>query len=413
MNRERLTMSFYIDMKRERNGEAILQCRVSFRNKAKTFSTGLKIPVQGWDAKRQIHTKRSERAKVINQQIDSWKSKVLVAKDELLKRESYFSVEDIISKSRGGLANVLFLSSVYENYVKEHKEPYVKSGKLSKALLNKHKRTIGALKDYTLEKYKRKDIDLRMVDYSFLAGFKTHLVTHENLCTNTALKHMQRLREVFLFCSSNGWISKDPFKSFKFRFEDVDRAYLNESELKTVEEFNPPNQSLQLAKDVFLFACYTGLSYSDIKKLTMANIRLKDGEPKLHCSRQKTKVESYIPLLPGARTILRRYELCPERTLENRALPVRSNQKSNAYLKVLMDLCGIPKEITFHCARHTFATLMLTKGVSMDSVSRMLGHKNLRTTQIYGRILNERVDLEMKRFMDSEHPQDSSDQRSA
>lgn len=395
-----------------------MQCRVSFRGKTKTFSTGLKIPAAGWHPKRQEMTTRSERAKVINERIDAWRSKVVVARDELLQERPYFSVDEIVLQARGALSQTKFLHEVYEAYINEHKKPLVEKGKLSKSLLIKHSRTLKALQQYIRQGGGMEDIDLRMVDYAFLAGLKTHLVTQENLCTNTALKHMQRLREVFLFCSSNGWITKDPFKSFKFRFEEVDRAYLNETELKTVEEFNPPNQSLQLTKDVFLFACYTGLAYSDIKKLKMSEIRLNGNQPVVHCKRQKTKVESYIPLLPMAQAILRRYEFCVERTLENKALPIRSNQKSNSYLKVLMDLCGISKEITFHCARHTFATLMLTKGVSMDSVSRMLGHKNLRTTQIYGRILNERVDSEMGRFMsedkkDEEGENSQADQQSA
>jgi len=406
MTRERLTMSFYIDKKRERNGEVTLQCRVSFRKKSKTFSTGLKVPIVGWDAKKQSHTKRSERSKVINQQIDSWKSKLIVAKDELLKREVYFTVEDLVQEARGRLSTTQFMTEVYDNYVKENKEPYVEQGRLSKALLIKHRRTLSALKSYISEKYQRQDVDLRQVDYGFIIGFKTFLVTSENLAHNTALKHMQRLREVFLYCSSNGWVVKDPFKSFKFRFEPVDRSFLTQTELDSIESYVPPSESLERVKDVFLFSCYTGLSYSDIKKLEMKDIQNSGGFPVIEIKRQKTNIESYIPLIPKAQLLLSKYQFCIERTTENKALPVRSNQKINAFLKQLMELCEITKPITFHCARHTFATMMLSSAewkVSMESVSKMLGHKNLTTTQLYGRVQKERVDSEMRKFMNGDN----------
>ena len=149
--------------------------------------------------------------------------------------------------------------------------------------------------------------------------FFTFLQTEENLSNNTAQKNMQRFRELFLFCSSNGWITRDPFIQFKIKFKEVDREYLSKDELQVLENFVPESLSLKKMKDILLFACYTGLSYADIKKLKMSNFHNNGTEVALIIQRKKTNVESYIPLLPEALEILNNYNFCPERTIENRA----------------------------------------------------------------------------------------------
>ena len=161
-------------------------------------------------------------------------------------------------------------------------------------------------------------------------------------------------------------------------------------------------ERLNQVKDIFLFSCFTGLAYIDVKKLTKNNINIGiDGERWIFTNRQKTDTKSNIPLLPMAEQIIAKYKDHPQCINEGKLLPVLSNQKMNGYLKEVADLCGIQKELTFHIARHTFATTVtLTNGVPIESVSKMLGHKNLRTTQHYAKILDRKVSDDMKLLRD-------------
>ncbi len=395
MIRDRFTTSFFINKLRIVHGEAIVQCRVSFRGKSKTFSTKLKIRAEHWDAKVQVLKKNDPYSKLGNHNLDKIKSNLFQALDHLINERTYFTVDDLIDYTNGSVGSEKFLLESYREYILKHKKPMVDAGKRSSALLQKHERTFTALNDFVKTIYNKTDVDLRTINYEFLSRFLTFLQTTENMCNNTAQKNMQRFRELFLYCSSNGWIKSDPFKQYKFRFEEVDRMYLSKHELNSLESFQPDSQSLTLMKDVFLFSCYTGLAYADIKKLKMSDFKQDGKNVAITIKRKKTNVVSYIPLLDEAKRIIDKYSFCPQRTVHNLALPVISNQKSNQYIKVLLDLCGIDKAVTFHGARHTFATYMLTLGVSMEAVSKMLGHKDLRTTLIYARILNSKVDDDM------------------
>jgi len=155
---------------------------------------------------------------------------------------------------------------------------------------------------------------------------------------------------------------------------------------------------LNQVKDIFLFSCFTGLAYSDVKKLSRKNIGIGvDGERWIFINRTKTDTRSNIPLLPIAKALLEKYENHPQAINQEKLLPILSNQKMNSYLKEIADVCEINKELTFHIARHTFATTVtLSNGVPIESVSKMLGHKNLKTTQHYAKILDLKVSDDMK-----------------
>lgn len=395
MNRERLTVSFFINSGRAINGYARLQCRTTFRGLQKTFSTGINVPIEEWNGKLQVVAGRSKRAKTLNDCIQNWEHNVISARDELISERQFFDTGDIINRARGASSDVRFLIDTYQKYIETHKLPFVESGDLSKTLLLKHKRTQSALASYCLHEFERKDIDIRRIDHAFVKGLFVFLRTEENFQHNTGLKHMQRVREILKFCSSNGWINKNPFNDFRFRFKVVDRPFLTEEELDLLLAYNPSNSSLKNVLDVFLLACYTGLSYTDIRSLRVSNITLEKDTAVIKIKRKKTGVESYIPLLPEATNIIQKYHLHPERIADGKVVPVRSNQKTNAYLKVLLDSVGISKPITFHCARHTFATYILNKNVSQEVVAELLGHKDLRSTRIYAKMLRKRVHNEL------------------
>ena len=193
-------------------------------------------------------------------------------------------------------------------------------------------------------------------------------------------------------------LDKNPFVNYKAKVKEVERAYLVQEEIQAIVDKEFATERLNQVKDIFLYSCFTGLAYIDVKQLTRSNIGLGiDGGKWIFTNRQKTDTRSNISLLPIAEEILDKYKQHPQCLNEGKLLPVLSNQKMNSYLKEIADLCEINKELTFHIARHTFATTVtLTNGVPIESVSKMLGHKNLRTTQHYAKILDRKVSDDMK-----------------
>ena len=189
----------------------------------------------------------------------------------------------------------------------------------------------------------------------------------------------------------------DPFLGYNSKFVEVNRGFLDEEELSRLQNKELKIERIALVRDVFLFSCFTGLSFIDAWNLTKDNIGIGiDGNKWIFTARQKTKIASHIPLLPIAEDIINKYEKHPMCAISGKLLPVLSNQKMNAYLKEIADLCEISKELTFHIARHTFATtITLSNGVPIESVSKMLGHKSIKTTQHYAKILDKKVSEDM------------------
>ena len=206
---------------------------------------------------------------------------------------------------------------------------------------------------------------------------------------------MQTFRMSIILAINDGWIFNDPFSNYKIRLKRVDRGYLTDQEIQKVLDKDFDSKRLEQVRDVFIFSCFTGLAYIDVKQLTANNICTSfDGKQWIMTHRQKTDTPVNVPLLNIPLTILKKYE---GKLPKGQLLPVLSNQKLNSYLKEIADLCGIQKNVTFHLARHTFATTTtLSKGVPIETVSKMLGHTNIRTTQIYARITNEKISRDMQ-----------------
>lgn len=204
---------------------------------------------------------------------------------------------------------------------------------------------------------------------------------------------MKQLRTVVRFALSNEWLDKDPFEGFKCKTVVKDRGFLTGEELQTLETKEFGTERLKLTRDIFVFSCYTGLRYSDVEKLTKENLYVgNDAQVWLTIATTKTGERCNFPVLPKALAIIRKYENSPECTIKKKLLPVRTNQKMNEYLKEIADLCKIKKKVTFHLARHTFATTVtLANGVSLETIMKLLGHRSSRTTQIYAKMVDKRV----------------------
>jgi site-specific recombinase XerD len=247
-------------------------------------------------------------------------------------------------------------------------------------------------------KYKVDDINIEGINHEFIMSYDFYLRSERKCANNSTVKYMKNFKKIILMCIDNGWLDKDPFIKYKPKIKVVARDYLTKEELETMATKSYSSSRIEQVKDIFIFCCYTGLAYIDVKQLKRSEIiKGIDGQQWIYTTRQKTNTASRIPLLTQALQIIQKYEHHPECADLNKVLPVLSNQKMNSYLKEIADVCGINKELTFHIARHTFATsVTLANGVSIESVSKMLGHKNMRTTQHYAKILDSKVSEDMQ-----------------
>ena len=257
--------------------------------------------------------------------------------------------------------------------------------------MERYETSLKHTKDFLLWKYNLTDINIEKIDYAFIMEYEFYLRSERKCANNTAVKYIKNFHKIINQCLANGWLSKDPFVNYKAKIKEVIREFLTEKEVEEIINKEFVSQRLELVRDIFVFSCFTGLAYIDVKQLTKDNISLGiDGDKWIFKNRQKTDTASKIPLLPMAQEVIDKYANHPVCKNENRLLPILTNQKMNAYLKEIADVCGIKKELTFHIARHTFATTVtLSNGVPIETVSKMLGHTNLKTTQHYAKILDK------------------------
>jgi site-specific recombinase XerD len=252
------------------------------------------------------------------------------------------------------------------------------------------------------EYYKVQDIAITALRYQFITDYEFWLKSKRKCNHNSTIKYLTNFKKIVHICIKNGWIQRDPFVGFKMTKHEVERPCLTSKELEILSTKNFVSDRLNQVRDIFLFSCYTGLAYADTQKLTYGEIAIGiDGEKWIFTRRQKTDAPSRIPLLTQAAAILDKYKGHPQCISKNRVLPLLSNQKMNAYLHEIAEICGINKQMTYHTARHTFATtITLTNGVPIETVSKMLGHRNLKTTQHYAKILDKKVSEDMRSLRD-------------
>ena len=246
-------------------------------------------------------------------------------------------------------------------------------------------------------KYKLDDIEINKLNYEFISEYEFSLKSVSKCGHNTTMKYLSNFKKIVLRCLKNGWLQKDPFLGFNMAKREVERTALTEYQLDKLSGIRFSIERLEIVKNIFLFSCYSGLAYADVQKLKRSEIGIGiDGEKWIFTERQKTDVSSRIPLLPPDLEILDRFEEHPQCKSKDLVLPVLSNQKMNSYLKEIADACSINKNLTYHIARHTFATTVtLSNGVPIETVSKMLGHRNIKTTQHYAKILDKKIGDDM------------------
>jgi site-specific recombinase XerD len=243
-------------------------------------------------------------------------------------------------------------------------------------------------------KYKKEDMPIRDVDFQFVTDYEVYLKSVCKCGHNSTVKHLRYLKQIISNALKNRYITIDPFDDYPLGYKPVKKEFLIETEIKKLMNKKFESKRLEEVRDVFLFQIFTGLAYIDAANLTEENI-IEDGfgQKWIQLTRQKSSVQANIPLLDVPLSILKKYEGLEKGKL----LPIHTNQKMNEYLKEIAALCGIKKKLTTHTGRHSFGTIMLTKGVSIESVSKMLGHTNITTTQIYAKVLNQKIFSEVNK----------------
>lgn len=392
---------FYIKRAKVNNlGVCPIYTRVTVNAKRFEFSTNKYINPDKWSSEGSKVKGTNEEARTINSHLDYIKNQVLEAEKKLFKKDISITSENLKNELFGFSETKRMLVPIFQDHNNKIKELVGKE--YAPGTLERYTTSLKHTIEFMQWKYNVSDIDITKIDHAFITDYEFWLRSVRNCANNTAVKYIKNFNKIIKICLANDWLDKNPFANYKSKVKEVERVYLNEDEIQTIIEKDFKTERLSLVRDIFLFSCFTGLAYIDVKNLTKSHISYGiDGEQWIFTHRQKTESASKIPILPVTQIIIDKYENHPQCLNEDKLLPILSNQKMNAYLKEIAGVCEIEKELTFHIARHTFATTVtLTNGVPIESVSKMLGHKNLRTTQHYAKVLDRKVSEDMKILKD-------------
>ena len=329
---------------------------------------------------------RGDEVRKLNAQLELMKARIQGIYRDKLSAGEEITLNTIKEEFTGRVPEkkVHTLISVFEDHNDEMNS--LTRIKYSPWTVKHYRTTLKYLKEYLQANYNVNDIQLKALDYSFVSNFEKYILTTKKCYNNGAMKHVQRLKKITNRAIKLGWLDTNPFHAFKVSYKRFERGYLTILEVKSIEQAELPFR-LSKIRDVFVFQIYTGLAYCDVKALKPSNISTGiDGNQWIFIARQKTKIKSTIPLLPKANLILNKYHG------DEHCLPVISNQKMNKGLKEIADICKIEKRLSTHLARHTFGTtITLSNGVPIETVSKMLGHTKLSTTQIYSQIVEQKI----------------------
>jgi site-specific recombinase XerD len=394
---------FYLRRDRKkRDGTCPVMCRITIDGIDTRFNTKLHVQLSKWDVNANKVSGINPESRNLNARLDDIKASLHRIYHDL-QRFDIVTPEKIKGEFLG-------LDESGETILKlfdKHNEDVASMVGISKsaATLQKYNVTRKHVANFIKKKYRVSDMAVKSINDMFLRDFEVYLLTQERVSHNTMAKFMQFFKRIIILARNNGLIVHDPFANYKIQLKKVDRGYLTEQEMNKIIQKKFPTKRLEQVRDIFIFSCFTGLAYIDVKELTKNHIRISfDGNIWIMTKRHKTKVNVNVPLMDIPKKILQKYE---GELPDDKILPVLSNQKMNAYLKEIGDVCGITKNLTFHLARHTFATTVtLAKGIPIETVSKMLGHTNIQTTQIYARITNDKISKDMQglseKFTDKE-----------
>lgn len=374
-----------------KDGKAPIEISISANGERVYFNSGKKINPNDWNKQKQAVKGKSDEAVLINDYLTQARNRIFQKEIELLKK-GFIITANLLKDAYLDKVESLNEKTLLNVFSQHNEEQKIMIGKgVSKATYWISEYTVRLLKEFIQQKYKRDDLYLRELNLSFIQSFHVFLRTDKKMAQNSSTKHLKLLKKIANIAVSNSYMSYNPFSPYKVEREPVEIDFLDEEELRKVINFDSPLPRLEKARDMFLFGCFTGLAYIDIKTLTKENFEKdKYGRIWIKKHRIKTGILSRIPLLPMAKMILEKYRN------SSKLLPIQDPADINKYLKDIAILCNINKRITFHTSRHTFAsTVTLANNISLEVVSKMLGHTNTRMTSHYAKLVDKSIAKQM------------------
>lgn len=399
--KNKISILFYTkSAKVSKNGLVPIYLRITVDGVRIEMSTSRYVEKSKWSVEGNKMKGNSEVARTINSYLDVIKNKVYETEKSMINNNQEIFAKSFKNKFLGLEEKQRMLVPIFQEHNNRMKALIGKE-----YAQNTHKRfetTLEHLTSFIKHTYALNDISLKDVNLAFVNDFDFYLRSVRNCNNNSTIKYVRNFGKIIKLCYANEWIERDPFLNYKGKVKEVEKEFLSQEEISTIYQKEFSTIRLNQVKDVFIFCCFTGLAYIDVFQLKKSNVEIGiDGQRWIFTHRQKTESPSRIPLLQIPEELIQKYTNHPQCIHQDRLLPVLSNQKMNSYLKEIADVCGIKKELTFHIARHTFATTVtLTNGVPIETVSKMLGHRSLRTTQHYAKILDRKVSDDMQILRD-------------
>lgn len=377
-----------------RNGNVPIMGRITINGQRTQFATRLSVGPNQWDVCMGRVAGRSNAALRINEQLSNIHFHIERCYNTLFYDQAYVTPMMVKEMYFGVSHN----NETLVAFFRQHNEEFKRMVGItrSKTTYYKYRCVCRHLADYISDKYGRKDLSFKELDREFLTGFHSYIAKECAHKKNTTWIYMIALKHILMLARSKGYMSKDLFANYKLHSEYVSRNYLSMQEINKLMQYECDNPTLQLVRDAFLFSCFTGLSFVDVRALTMQNIQEVNKQLWITTTRRKTGSEVSVRLFAVPYNILLKY--APQ-ARDERIFDLPSNGWCNICLEKIVSGAGILKPITFHAARHTFATtITLSQGVAIETISKLLGHKNIRTTQIYATITHSQLDGEMERL---------------
>lgn len=398
----KFVVSPMLNKQRQKEGKSKLFIRVALNGKRFEASSNYYVKPSNWDSKLTRVKSNDNEAMIINSFID--KSKIdlnkifmkLIALDEKITIEKIKSIFLGDDNKKQTTKKITLLGAIQYHNLKMQER--VDIGLTSKNTLVRYKMVKNKTEKFIKLRYETNDLELESLKLSYITEFEHYLLVNDKVGTNTAHKYIKNIKTVINMAIGLDWIQHNPFNQFRCSYKNPDREILNQPEINAMINKKLDNPRLEKVRDIFIFCCYTGFAYADVKAFERNAVTIGlDGEYWLKTNRMKTGIKESVPLLPKALEIIEKYKNHAYCVRKNKLLPVICNQKYNEYIKEVALHCDIDKNLTSHIARHTFATtITLTNGVPLKTVSSMLGHASIKTTEIYAKIVEQKVSDDMK-----------------
>ncbi len=394
--RQTLAILFYLRRDKKKRSKVVpIYMRITVNGQRSELATQRAIHPDRWNkAGGQCRGSKADITQ-LNEYLNKMRSKVYTAQQDLKDANKPITAISLRNRVQGVGENKHTLMDLFESHNKDMEK--LVPAEYAPATMKRYDITLQHVRNFIKYQYGVEDIYLSQLNHEFVSSLDHYFKVVRKCNHNTSSKYIKNLKKVVNLAIKNEWLIRDPFIKFSAKIKPVKREYLTGEELKRVEELSIGFRRLDQVRDIFVFSCYTGLAYIDVTSLTTNNlVKGIEGKLWIKTARQKTETKSNIPLLTPALNIIEKYKEAPDTSVSGTLLPVLSNQKMNAYLKEIATLASIEKDLTFHIARHTFATTVtLANGVPIESVSEMLGHKSIRTTQIYAKVIDAKVSQDM------------------